>query len=433
MRENWIEVELKQVSSKIQYGYTASSSKDQVGPRLLRITDIQDRKVDWEKVPYCEIDNEKLGNYLLETGDLLFARTGATVGKSFLIRHEIPESVFASYLIRVQVNKSLLEDDYLSYFFDSPNYWVQITESQSGIGQPNVNGTKLGKLTIPIAPLPEQRAIVARIEELFSELDHSIANLKSAQAKLEIYRQAVLKKAFEGGFTNPDNIKWIELGGVCDSVEYGSSSKSESEGLVPVLRMGNIQNCKFDWRDLKYSNSEEEISKYLLKKGDVLFNRTNSPEHVGKTAIFKGDRKAIFAGYLIRVNYRKNEVIGDYLCYFLNSHKAKQHGDSVKSFGVNQSNINGTKLKKYPFPLTSTEDQIIIVQEIESRLSVADKLAETIQTNLEKSESLRQSILKKAFEGKLLSELELEACRKEADWEPAENLLVRIKSEKKKK
>lgn len=430
MRKDWIEVELEKISQNIQYGYTASSTNENIGPKFLRITDIQDRKVNWDDVPFCEMDSDKFPKYKLEKGDLLFARTGATVGKSFLIKNQVPDSVFASYLIRVRCNKLVLNEDYLSYFFESPKYWIQITENQSGIGQPNVNGTKLGKLIIPIPPLPEQRAIVARIEELFSELDHSIANLKAAQAKLEVYRQAVLKKAFEGGYTNSDSIKWVELGSVCNNVEYGSSSKSEDSGLVPVLRMGNIQNGKFDWNDLKYSNSQDEINKYRLKKDDVLFNRTNSPEHVGKTAIFKGEREAIFAGYLIRINYKASVILGDYLCYFLNSHTAKKFGDSVKSFGVNQSNINGTKLKKYPFPLTSIDEQIQIVQEIESRLSVADKLIETIQTNLGKAEALRQSILKKAFEGKLLSKAEIEACRQETDWKPAERLVERIKNRK---
>src|SRR5690606_39044929 len=109
------------------------------------------------------ISSSKLPEYLLEEGDLLFARTGATVGKSFLIRGTIPEAVFASYLIRVRTRKSVIDEVYLSYFFHTLAYWKQITEGQVGIGQPNVNGTKLKRLVIPLAPLPEQRRIVAAI------------------------------------------------------------------------------------------------------------------------------------------------------------------------------------------------------------------------------------------------------------------------------
>ena len=110
----------------------------------------------------------------------------------------------------------------------------------------------------------------------------------------------------------------------------------------------------------------------------------------------------------------------------MNCHIAKKHGNEVKSFGVNQSNINGTKLKKYPFPFTSLEEQEQIVQEIEIRLSVCDNILRNIEEGLEKAEALRQSILKKAFEGKLLNETELAACRQQPDWEPAEKLLARI-------
>src|SRR5690606_12981547 len=112
-----------------------------------------------------------------------------------------------------------------------------------------------------------------------------------------------------------------------------------------------------------------------------------------------GERPAIFAGYLIRVNHIQNLLLGDYLNYFLNSHPAKVYGNFVKTDGVNQSNINGQKLCNYPFPFCTIEEQHQIVQEIETRLSVCDKLTTSITESLEKAEALRQSILKKAFEG----------------------------------
>lgn len=291
----------------------------------------------------------------------------------------------------------------------------------------------LRKKNVLIAPLPEQRAIVSKIEELFSELDSGIDSLKKAKEQLEIYRQAVLKAAFEGKLTKERkcSIKWVTIGEICENVEYGTSTKSENEGIVPVVRMGNVQNGKIIWEDLKYTSNLDDISKYKLYNNDVLFNRTNSPEHVGKTAIFKGEKKAIFAGYLIRINYKRDLINGDYLNYFLNSHNAKMYGNSVKSFGVNQSNINGTKLKGYPFPLIDIREQNEVVIEIESRLSVCENIEASIEEALEKAEALRQSILKKAFEGKLLSKEELEVCKKEDDWEPAEVLLKRIKETKK--
>jgi type I restriction enzyme S subunit len=288
------------------------------------------------------------------------------------------------------------------------------------------------QLPIPVPPLPEQHRIVAKIEELFSSLDKGIESLKTAQQQLQVYRQAVLKWAFEGKLTNrnvvegelPDGWKWVKLGEVCTNVEYGSAAKSKEIGKVPVLRMGNIQGGKIDWDDLVYTDDEIEINKYLLRKNDVLFNRTNSPEWVGKTAMYKGERPAIFAGYLIRINRIEALIDASYLTYYLNSHIAKKYGNSVKSFGVNQANINGTKLKTYPLPLPLLSEQHEIVAEIESRLSVCDKIEESIEHSLKQSEALRQSILKKAFEGKLVSQ--------DPNGEPASVLLDRIKAEREK-
>lgn len=207
--KHWQIIELKSISDSIQYGYTESSSKEKIGPKFLRITDIQDNKVLWDDVPFCKIDNDIKIKYLLREGDIVFARTGATVGKSFLIKGTIPEAVFASYLIRVRVNE-LLDKNYLSYFFYSLNYWRQITEGQVGIGQPNVNGTKLGQLRIPLPPLFEQRTIVSKIEELLSDLENGKQQLQTAQQQLKVYRQSLLKWAFEGKLTN-ENVKDGEL------------------------------------------------------------------------------------------------------------------------------------------------------------------------------------------------------------------------------
>lgn len=225
----------------------------------------------------------------------------------------------------------------------------------------------------------------------------------------------------------PSEWNWVKIGDLTLGVEYGTSAKSKESGDVAVLRMGNIQNGRFDWSNLVYSRDKIEIEKYLLRRDDVLFNRTNSPELVGKTAVYKGERPAIFAGYLIRINQLPELVVADYLNYFLNCHIAKVHGNSVKTDGVNQSNINGEKLGNYPFPLCSLSEQQAIVQEIETRLSICDKIEQDIETNLEKAEALRQSILKKAFEGKLLNERELAEVQGAEDWEPAEVLLERIR------
>jgi len=366
-------------------------------------------------------------------GTLLIALYGATIGKlAFLGVDAATNQAICGIYKNDNIDSKFL---YNFLLFRRP----KLISQGAGGAQPNISQTILKKLEFSFPSKPEQRAIVQKIENLFALLDKGIADLKTAQEQLKIYRQAVLKKAFEGEFTNnvkenelPEGWKWVKLKEVITNVEYGTSSKSSNSGSVPVLRMGNIKNGTIDWNDLKFTDDIREINQFKLKYNDVLFNRTNSPEHVGKTAIYKSNRDAIFAGYLIRINYLHEKINPDFLTYYLNSHHAKQYGNLVKSFGVNQSNINGAKLKTYPLPLPrSLSEQHAIVREIESRLSVCDKVEQSISESLEKAEALRQSILKKAFEGKLLSQEEITKCKQEADYEPASVLLERIRKENK--
>ncbi len=410
IREDWVEVKYKDVVDKVSTSKKKVKQKDYQTKGLYPVID-QGRNLvggytdDETKILSCTLPIIIFGDHTKIVKLINFKFAPGADGTKVLMPKKMVIPKYLAYVTQIIVFK-IKDKGYARHY--------QHIEKQN----------------IFLPPLPEQRAIVAKIEQLFSELDNGIANLNKAKEKLEIYRQAVLKKAFDGKLTNTNIIEWVTLGEVCIDVEYGTSTKSANEGMVPVLRMGNIQNGQINWEDLKFTSDKEEIEKYRLNKGDVLFNRTNSPEHVGKTAIFGGERESIFAGYLIRIHYNKCIVNGSYLNYFMNCHIAKKYGNKVKSFGVNQSNINGTKLKSYPFPRTSLSDQDRIVKEIETRLSICDNILVNIDEGLEKAEVLRQSILKKAFEGRLLNEAELEACRREPDWEPAEKFLTRIKNKK---
>ena len=199
----WSTVQLKDICKDIQYGYTESSTTSPIGPKFLRITDIQDDSVNWDTVPYCKISDDSLRKYKLERGDFVFARTGATVGKSYLLE-DVPEtSIFASYLIRVRF-KTQIVSKFVKYFFQSPEYWLQIIDKQAGIGQPNVNGTKLGQLEIVFPTLPEQEQIVAEIEQRFEKADILEKSIEDALESAEKLKQSILKKAFEGKLVPQD-------------------------------------------------------------------------------------------------------------------------------------------------------------------------------------------------------------------------------------
>ena len=187
---------LGEITKIIQYG-VSKSAKSEGLYRLLRITDIQYNKVIWENVPFTDIKEKDAENFILENGDFLFARTGATVGKSYLVEDLVEKSVFASYLIRI----SLLPNNninYIKYFFNSEFYWQQISEKSIGIGQPNVNGTSLKELFLPLPPLAEQKRIVEKIEELLALVDDLETNKTDLQSYIKQAKSKVLEMAVRG-------------------------------------------------------------------------------------------------------------------------------------------------------------------------------------------------------------------------------------------
>ena len=180
VQPGWKWARLSEITRRIHYGYTASAKPEIESVRLLRITDIQDNTVDWPSVPGCEIEESVLPQYQLEPGDILVARTGGTVGKTYLVSELPVVAVFASYLIRIQ-GASTLFGRYLKLFLESPTYWEQLVEGARGGAQPNVNGQTLGRMVVPLPPTSEQHRIVAKVDELMALCDALKARIKDAQ------------------------------------------------------------------------------------------------------------------------------------------------------------------------------------------------------------------------------------------------------------
>lgn len=167
--ESWKWVRWGNLSFSIQYGYNAPAKKSG-RIRMVRISDIQGGKVIWDSIPFCDIKEEEIPTYLLSSNDILFARTGGTVGKSFIVKEIPEEAIYAGYLIRTRYS-DMLCPEYLYYFMQTHLYWTQLRNGTIATAQPNCNGQTLSKMILPLPPLAEQKRIVAKIEELLPLCD----------------------------------------------------------------------------------------------------------------------------------------------------------------------------------------------------------------------------------------------------------------------
>lgn len=368
--------------------------------------------------------------YIVKKNDILLCKINPRINRVWQVyQHTNFGQICSSEWIVIR--NEILNKSFLRYYFTSEYFRNRLCENVSGVGGSLTRAKpKLVQLyEVPLPPINEQQRIVNIIESLFAKLDKAKELIENTLAQFEQNKMAILHKAFNGELTakwrkenNIDLSSWQEktIDELCTSLKYGTSKKSNPEGSVVVLRMGNLQNGEIDWSNLMYTDDKDDIEKYLLKKGDVLFNRTNSPELVGKTSIYRGEYPAIYAGYLIKLDYGK-DIIGEYLNYIMNSTKAKHYCYTVKTDGVSQSNINAKKIGAFEIPVPTIEEQQEIVNILDKLLAKYNKI-KNLEQQLEKIELLKKAILAKAFRGELGTN--------NPDEESAENLLKEILAEK---
>jgi len=363
---------------------------------------------------------------LCNDGDLLMVWDGARAG----LTGKAKKGAIGSTLMKIEPVDGI-DKEYLYYFLLS--LYTIINTNPRGVGIPHVEPRLLWNSKFLILNSSFQRAIVKKIEQLFSSLDSGIADLKKAQEQLKIYRQAVLKKAFP-------REKKIEISKLVNNLSQGWSpkcinQKSKDNSQWAVIKTSAVQAGKFVELENKIlPDNLEPREQHEIEKGDILITRAGPRVRVGICCLVRKTRpKLINSDKVYRLKLNQDLIDGEYFEYALNSPKALSDIEKMKS-GSSDSGLNLTQkvFLKLQIPYTSKAEQTEIVRQIESRLSVCDKVEQSITESLEKAKALQQSILKKAFEGKLLSEEEIAECKKAPDYEPASVLLEKIKAEKQK-
>lgn len=484
--EGWTSGSLLELADSIQYGYTASAKPDPHGPRFLRITDIQDGRVNWSDVPSCEIDAVDEARFSLKRGDIVFARTGATTGKSYLIA-DCPRSVFASYLIRVSAH-ALIDPIYLSHYFQTPGYWRHVSDNLAGNAQPNCNASKLADLSVPFPPLTEQKRIVAKVEELLARVNAARERLAKVPAILKRFRQAVLAAACSGRLTADwrdeqreiDGAKLLlariaelrerrktssvrsqvsrsedrsgtEIGeGTCRRCEAGdlpdswvrcrieqiatvclggTPSRKEAsywEGTVPWVSSGEVANCRIAATRERITNAGLQNSNAkMCAAGTVLIAMIGEGKTRGQAAIL--DIEAATNQNVAALVFDAGNIEPRYVWHWALGEYERHRGGGR---GGNYPAINGRIVRKFPIPLPPLREQVEIAGRVDGLFTLIEALERRAAAARRAAEKLAESLLAKAFRGELVP-TEAELARQEGrEYEPASVLLERIQSER---
>ena len=408
---SWAWTTVNDISKSILYG-VSESAKSEGKYKLLRITDIQDNQVDWGTVPFTDYDEDNVSSYILHDGDIVFARTGATVGKSYLIEGLSQKAIYASYLIRVQTFDLILPE-YVKLFFESGYYWEQIELSSVGIGQPNVNGTILGNLNIPLPPFAEQKRIVIELERWFSligsiekgkgELRATIKHTKNKILDLAIHGKLVpqdpndepaieLLKRINPDFTPCDNghytfdvrSGWIttNLGSIFNVVSAKRILKSDwKHSGVPFYRAREIAKLSiYGLVDNELYISEEHYNSLkekfpVPKASDIMISAVGT---IGKCYIVKESDKFYYKDASVLCLCNDYQINAKYIYHIMRSeYMLKQMYDNSK--GTTVDTITIEKAKQYILPLPPLVEQQRIVAKIEETFSIFDGIQNSLE------------------------------------------------------
>jgi type I restriction enzyme S subunit len=401
----WKSVRLGAVIAEAQSGF-ACGERDPHGVIQLRMNNVTTTGLmvwnDFLRVP---VDAETVKRFRLVEGDVLFNNTNSTelVGKTALFKPNGEDVVYSNHFTRLRCKSDVLHPPFLWAWLNL-QWQRRVFENLCNrwIGQSAVKWEKLAALSIPLPPLPEQKRIAAILTEQIAAVEKA---RKAAEAELEAAR--ALPAAYLRAVFNSDEAKkWPRkpLGEICfGGGQYGTSvmSNAELKG-VPILRMGNLFEGCLRWDNLAYIElPNDEEAKYVLSKGDILFNRTNSAELVGKTAVFDGSRRAVFASYLIRFKLLPSVADPTFLSAYINSEIGRKFIQENMARAIGQVNISASTMCRMPIPLPPLDTQRQIGDSIEKWSRSANTLSGIGSDQLTAINSVPAALLRKAFKGEL--------------------------------
>lgn len=364
---------------------------------------------------YLQCDSKVFGGECI-----ILPGNGANVGEAYYYNGEFDAYQRTYVIYNIKINSKYL------YYHLLLN-WKRInTNRQFGSATNYIRIGNFLNYLFPIAPKNEQNRIVEKIEELFSDLDKTTNDLKKTLEQLKIYRQAVLKAAFEGKLFNMDSFEYFPFSEICD-INPSKQEIAELNDDLEVTFMPMSAVSKSGVILEKNIKKLKDVKKgyTFFKDGDILLAKITPCFENGKKTIAKELRNNIgFGSTEFHVLRPKESVISGWVYYGVSLEDFRNKAKLRMTGTAGQKRVPKRVIESYEIPVPSKSKQKQIVSEIESRFSVCDKLEETVQQSLEKIEYLRQSILKKAFEGKLVPQ--------NPNDEPAEKLLERIKQEKEK-
>ena len=357
---------------------------------------------DYSKDSVRYISKEKfdsLKRSAVTPGDIIVAKIG-TIGKCGIYPLDQRIALIPANLLKI-TPKSDVNRKYVFYYIQSAEFQKWIKSIATSTAQPAFNVTKFRKLPIPIPSLPEQNRIVARIEELFSELDNGVETLRKTKQQLAVYRQAVLETAFRE-CASKENVQFGDI--LSEKPRNGYSPKGvDYQTKYRNLTLTATTSGYFRDNCFKYVDIDIDDDSYLwVKHNDILIQRANTIEYVGTTVLYQGeDNRYVYPDLMMKC-HTKDGINPQFVVYQLQSRVCKTHfREHATGTSGSMPKINQQTVMTSPIVMTSLDEQERIVKQIGERLSVCDSIEKTVDTALLQAEAMRQSILKQAFEGRL--------------------------------